>query len=194
MFAYINLCTYIFVCMLSHSVVYVLLWHHGLLAARLLSLWNSPGKNGGLGCHFLLQGIFPTQVSNPHLLHCLLLLLGKPFGKPTHIFGNLQMRNYRMTFWRVKISFYLKKSTEAQENEASEPLHNTSNSVLRLWLQAKSVFKTNYFLNNAWLFCIELSYLHIIVVLLLVIILFTSEFLYPVLRVKTLSFYFLYNV
>ena len=27
-----------------------------------------PGKNTGVGCHFLLQGIFPTQGSNPHLL------------------------------------------------------------------------------------------------------------------------------
>ena len=28
-----------------------------------------PGKNTGVGCHFLLQGIFPTQRSNPRLLH-----------------------------------------------------------------------------------------------------------------------------
>ena len=28
-----------------------------------------PGKNTGVGCHFLLQGIFPTQGWNPHLLH-----------------------------------------------------------------------------------------------------------------------------
>ena len=28
-----------------------------------------PGKNTGLGCHFLLQGIFLTQGSNLHLLH-----------------------------------------------------------------------------------------------------------------------------
>ena len=27
------------------------------------------GKNTGVGCHFLLQGIFPTQALNPHLLH-----------------------------------------------------------------------------------------------------------------------------
>ena len=33
---------------------------------------NSPGKNTGMGCHFLLQGIFPTQGSNP-CLFCLLL-------------------------------------------------------------------------------------------------------------------------
>ena len=31
--------------------------------------WNSPGKNTGVGCHFLLQGIFPTQGSNPCFLH-----------------------------------------------------------------------------------------------------------------------------
>ena len=33
--------------------------------------WDSPSKNTGVGCHFLLQGIFPTQGSNPSLL-CLL--------------------------------------------------------------------------------------------------------------------------
>ena len=32
--------------------------------------WNFPGKSTGVGCHFLLQGIFPTQGSNPGLLHC----------------------------------------------------------------------------------------------------------------------------
>ena len=30
----------------------------------------SPGKSTGVGCHFLLQGIFPTQGSNLGLLHC----------------------------------------------------------------------------------------------------------------------------
>ena len=32
--------------------------------------WDSPGKNSGMGCHSLLQGIFPTQGSNQGLLHC----------------------------------------------------------------------------------------------------------------------------
>ena len=36
----------------------------------LLCPWNSPGKNIGVDCHFLLQGIFPTQGSNPGLPHC----------------------------------------------------------------------------------------------------------------------------
>ena len=34
--------------------------------------WDSPGRNTGVGCLFLLQGIFPTQGSNSHLF-CLLL-------------------------------------------------------------------------------------------------------------------------
>ena len=42
----------------------------GLYPAKLLCPWNSPGKNTGLGCHSLLQGIFPTQGSNAGLLHC----------------------------------------------------------------------------------------------------------------------------
>ena len=31
--------------------------------------WDFPGKNTVVGCHFLLQGIFPTQSSNLRLLH-----------------------------------------------------------------------------------------------------------------------------
>ena len=31
---------------------------------------DSPGKNAGVGCHAPLQGIFPTQRSNPSLPHC----------------------------------------------------------------------------------------------------------------------------
>ena len=42
-----------------------------VLSARLLCPWHSPGKNTGMGCHFLLQGIFPIQGSNPRFLHLL---------------------------------------------------------------------------------------------------------------------------
>ena len=56
-----------------------------ILWKRILCLWDSlsirffahgdfPGKNNGVGCHALLQGIFPTQGSNTdllmHFLHC----------------------------------------------------------------------------------------------------------------------------
>ena len=51
-------------CVLSHSVVSDSVQPRGLQPARLLGPWNPPGKNTGVGCHFLLQGIFPTQGSN----------------------------------------------------------------------------------------------------------------------------------
>ena len=47
-----------------------LLQTYGLYPTRLLCPWDSPGKNTGVGCHFLLQGIFPTQGLSPGLLHC----------------------------------------------------------------------------------------------------------------------------
>ena len=52
------------------SVVSNSLQHYGLAHQAPLSK-DFPGKNTGVGCHFLLQGIFPTQGSNLHLL-CLL--------------------------------------------------------------------------------------------------------------------------
>ena len=55
---------------ISRLVVSNSLQPQGLQSSRLSSLWNSPGKNIGAGCHFLLQGIFPTQGSNLGLLHC----------------------------------------------------------------------------------------------------------------------------
>ena len=56
---------------------------YGLQPAR---LWDSPGKNTGVGCYVLYQGIFPTQGSNPHLLYLLHWQVGSltpvPPGKP----------------------------------------------------------------------------------------------------------------
>ena len=45
---------------------------------------DSPGKNTGVGCHALPQGIFPTQGSNPGLPHCRWILYHLP-GKPKNI-------------------------------------------------------------------------------------------------------------
>ena len=53
------------------------------------SSWNFPGTNPGAGCHFQLQGIFPTQGSNPSLLCFLHWQVGffttAPPGKPQRI-------------------------------------------------------------------------------------------------------------
>ena len=70
------------VCMLSHSIVSNSMtpW-----PARLLCPWNFLGKSTEVGCHFLLQGIFLTQGSNPcllHLLHWQTFFTTVPPGKP----------------------------------------------------------------------------------------------------------------
>ena len=72
-------------CMLSCSVMFDFLLPLGLQPTRLLCPWNSP-KNTGFGCHFLLQGIFPTQGSNRCLLHASPATAGRfystePLGK-----------------------------------------------------------------------------------------------------------------
>ena len=47
----------------SHVRVFATLWT--VAPPRFLCPWDSPGKNTGVGCHSLLQGILPTQGSNP---------------------------------------------------------------------------------------------------------------------------------
>ena len=53
----------------SGSIMFNSLWSHGLYSS-----WNSPGCNTGVGSLSLLQGIFPTQRSNPGhpLCRCIL--------------------------------------------------------------------------------------------------------------------------
>ena len=70
---------------------------HGLSPTRLLCACDSPGKNTGVGCHAVLQGIFLTQGLNPHRL-CLLqwqagsLPLAPP-GKP-NIVAYFQLKRF----------------------------------------------------------------------------------------------------
>ena len=75
------MCPSFFVC--AHSCLTLCDPRECTLPDRLLCPWDFPGKNTGVGCHFLLQGIFPTLGLNPHPLHwqvesLLLLLLGSP--------------------------------------------------------------------------------------------------------------------
>ena len=56
---------------------------------RLFCLWSSPGKYTGMGCLFLLQGIFPTQGSNRGLLHWLVVSL--PLCHLGKIWGQLRI-------------------------------------------------------------------------------------------------------
>ena len=57
-------------CVLSHSVASDPLRPHRLQPTRLLCPWGSSRQEYWSGLPALLQGIFPTQVSNPGLPHC----------------------------------------------------------------------------------------------------------------------------
>ena len=86
-----------FLLVFSHKVMPDSLRPHGLYPARLLGPWiPRTGKNTGVGCQSLLQGIFPTQGVNPCLL-CLLhwqagsLPLSRQ-GSPTATLGGVEGR------------------------------------------------------------------------------------------------------
>ena len=78
-------------------------WHfvcHRWQPTRPRSPWGSLGKNTGVGCHSLLQGIFPTQELNWGLLHCRWILYplshrGRPQTTSTPLYagGELQGSN-----------------------------------------------------------------------------------------------------
>ena len=61
-------CVCVCACTFSHVQLFVTPW---TVAHQTPCPWDFPGKNTGVSCHFLLQGIFPTQGSNPRLLHLL---------------------------------------------------------------------------------------------------------------------------
>ena len=73
------------------------LWHHGLLPARLLCPWDSPGKNIGVGSHFILRGILLTQGSNLGLPHCRQTL----HIRTKHNFNWLKLFNPLKSFYKI---------------------------------------------------------------------------------------------
>ena len=78
-------------CGLCAQACLTLLGPHGLWPTGSSVHEDSPGKNTGVGCPFLLQGIFPTQGLNPSLLHWQTdsLPLAPP-GKPLITFSSVQ--------------------------------------------------------------------------------------------------------
>ena len=89
-------------CSASCSVVSDSLRPHGLEANRLLCPWDSPGKNTGVGHHFLLHRISPTQGSNPGLLHCRQIL-------------------YYLSYWEVQPLAMAKSCQHSRKTKEKKP-------------------------------------------------------------------------
>ena len=77
----------------SRSVMSDSLWPHGLY-----SPWNSPGQNTGVGSLSLLQGIFPTQGSNPGLPHCSQILYQLSHKGSTQLSNLGDIHDFSQTF------------------------------------------------------------------------------------------------
>ena len=107
-------------CMLSHSVVSDFLQPHGLQPTRSLCPWDFPGKNTTVGCHFLLQGIFPTQGLNPYLFTSPALagrfFTAEPPGKRvlTHTHTHTHIKPFRNLITLLHINYFI--MVDAKEN------------------------------------------------------------------------------
>ena len=77
----------------SHSVVSDSSRPHGLQPTRLLRPWDFPGKSTGVGCHCLLQEIFPTQGLNLGLPRCRQTLYHLSHRGSLHTFANPHYRH-----------------------------------------------------------------------------------------------------
>ena len=111
---------------------------------RLLCLWNSPGNNTGVHCHFLLQGIFPSQRLNPGLPHCrwILYQLGHQ-GSP------------RILEW-VDYPFYSRSSWPRTWTWVSY----IAGRFFTNWAMREApsqLYPTNFFPNSlwTWFFCLK---------------------------------------
>ena len=132
---------------------------HGLKPTRVLCPWDSSGKNTGVGCYFLLQGIFLTQGSNPRLRLgggfftseplTDLILSDHPLPQPQHFKGNFPRQP--LGGQHCVVSQEPTFSLEVMDGEQIQPLtpmtHLPSN-VLRPILLRNPVWKGHCLLEQ----------------------------------------------
>ena len=118
--------------MLSHVQLFGDPW---LYPVRLPSPWNFPSKNTGVGYHYLLQGIFPTQGLNLHLL-CLLHL--KADSLPPVSPGKPQVSDCNESFALMKSSlnvfYYFNDIKRNKEEKAWKRSGGKKLSLIGNWV------------------------------------------------------------
>ena len=104
-------------CMLSHVQLF------DPVDCRILCPWDYPEKNTGVGCHFLLQGIFPTQGLNLDLPHCRRTLHSKPPGE----WGLILNANSPLlpSCWGFSFALGCGISSHGHPSTAQPPLHHS---------------------------------------------------------------------
>ena len=136
------------VCVSSRSVMSDSLQPRGPQPTGLLYPWNSPGKNTGVGCLSLLQGISPPQGSNPHFLH---LLHGQAFSlplAPPGISAILQMMIiYLCSFKPLLLPDLFQRQQEAAAASVwSISLKGFTSEVCFWWWEI--IFLTDFFIHK----------------------------------------------
>ena len=111
----------------SRSVVSDSLRPHGLQPARLLYPWGFPGKNTGVGCHFLLQRIFPRSYLTSAIFP-----------------SNEISLNMRKTLYKLKLRNILQKSDQSQGYHGQGKIKN----YYRLYCQGDMMTKCK---EAAWI-------------------------------------------
>ena len=121
----------------SHSVVSDSLQPHGLYSS-----WNSPGQNTEVGSCSLIQGIFPTQVSNPGLLHCKWILY-----QLSHR-GSPHARKVMLKILQARLQQYVNHELpdiQAAFRKSEEPEIKLPTSILWIIKKAREFQKNIYF-------------------------------------------------
>ena len=131
------------VSLFSQAVVCNSLQPRGLSPARLLCPWDFPGKNTGMCCHFLLQGIFATQGLNPRFLHLLRFLHWQVdylslshLGSPINVIWYRHKDRY-ISQWNRIASIEITPCIYGQMifNKGAKPNQWGKNSLFNKWCQ-----------------------------------------------------------
>ena len=131
---------------------------HGLQPTRLLCPEDFPGKNAGVGCKFLLQGIFSSQGSNSCLLHWQVDFL--PWGHQGSLdplSAESKKRYYRWTYLqnRKRLTSLEKELTVARREGLGEGMDGEFGTEKYTLLYLKWITnKVQPF--DSWFYCTEL--------------------------------------
>ena len=112
----------------------------------LYSPWNSPGENPGVGSLSLLQGIFPTQGSNPGLPHCRRILYQLSHkGRPLALVAGKVWHNVTNSHLKVQAQVAQSCPTLCNPIDGSPPGSPAPGS-----LQARTLEWVAISFSNAW--------------------------------------------
>ena len=137
----------------SCSAVSDFLQTHGLWSVRLLCPWSSPGKNTGVSCHSLLQGIFSMRGSNPDLLHCRQILYHLSHQSHKYTFPSACPSFWRELFLPIPIfNLVLKKKIDPCFRVDLKYVLSTKTSSFSLRLKSYSALHYRHSISELPLF------------------------------------------